>query len=93
MSKILQAGEMEMTFIYSLFDPSTNEIRYVGKSDNLNIRLIEHIRKCKYSITHKNNWIKSFKELKINRCTISDVCNGKKKTAGGYFWKYAEQYI
>lgn len=56
MSKILQAGE---TYIYSLSDPRTNEIRYVGKSDNLNLRLIEHVRKHKYSITHKNNWIKS----------------------------------
>ena len=33
------------------------------------------------------------KELKINRCTISDVCNSRKKTAGGFVWKYAEQYI
>ena len=28
-----------------------DEIRYVGKSDNPNLRLIEHIRKCKYSTT------------------------------------------
>lgn len=28
------------------------------------------------------------KELNINRCTISDVCNGRKKTAGGYVWRY-----
>ena len=28
------------------------------------------------------------KELKINRCTISDVCNGRKNTAGGFIWKY-----
>ena len=231
MSNILQTGETKLTFIYSLSDPNTNEIRYVGKSDNPNLRLIEHIRKCKYSNTHKNTWIRlllnknlkpifeildtvnindcgfwenywidatktwgfeltniakggvggnlglvvnkkisqaltnrtysnetiekmrigaknrqiseegrkslsihrtgkgnpmygkirpesskkyrsiiqldlnnnhiknwkglivASKELKINRCTISDVCNGRKKTAGGYFWKYAEQYI
>ena len=24
----------------------------------------------------------------INHVTINNVCNGKKKTAGGYFWKY-----
>ena len=230
-SKILQKDETGLTFIYSLSDPSTNEIRYVGKSDNPDLRLIEHIRKCKYGTTHKNNWIKSLlnrnlkpivevldvvsihdcgfwenywittmktwgfnltnianggiggnlgsvvnskiseklknrtfsaetienmkisatnrkhsektkskmaiskmgdnnpmfgktrtesskkyrgvlqldlnknlikpwqgvsiasKELKINRCTISDVCNSRKKTAGGFVWKYAEQYI
>jgi group I intron endonuclease len=58
-SKILQRGETGLTYIYSLSDPITNEIRYVGKSDNPNLRLIEHIKKCKYSTTHKNNWIKS----------------------------------
>ena len=30
------------------------------------------------------------RELNINRCTISDVCNGRKKTAGGFKWKYYE---
>jgi hypothetical protein len=225
MSEILKAGQ---TYIYSLTYPNTDEIRYLGKSDNPKFRLIEHVRKCKYSNTHKNNWILSLlnknlkpilnildsvpidnwgfweiywidlikswgfnltniasggrggnqgfivnkkisnalknriyssetiermrigaknrkiseegrkslsihrtgennpmygklrpesskkyktiiqfdlnynkikiwlgvitasKELKINRCTISDVCNGRKKTAGGYIWKYAE---
>lgn len=48
-----------LTYIYSLSDPRTGEIRYVGKSDNPYNRLNEHIKKCKLSITHKNNWIKS----------------------------------
>ena len=231
MGNILQTGETGFTFIYSLSDPITNEIKYVGKSDNPKVRLVEHMRKSKYDVTHKNNWINSLKnknlkpiieildvvsitdwdfwekhwinllkrqgfnltniadggrggnqgdivnkkisqalmnrtftdetiekmrigaknrklseegrkslsihrsgkgnpmygkirpesskhyrsivqlnlnsnpiktwlgiitaskELKINRCTISDVCNGRKKTAGGYFWKYADQNI
>jgi len=59
MSYILQENNTKLTYIYSLSDPISNEIRYVGKSDNPNQRLVEHIRKCKYSITHKNNWIKS----------------------------------
>ena len=231
MSKIFQLAESGLTFIYSLSDPRTNEIRYVGKSDNPKVRLVEHMKKSKYDVTHKNNWINSLKNknlkpvieildvvpitdwgfwekhwinllkkqefeltniadggcggnqgdivnkkisqalinrtftnetiermrigaknrklseegrkslsihrtgkgnpmygkvrpesskkyrkvlqfdlndnqiktwdgliiasknLKINRCTISDVCNGRKKTAGGFIWKYAEQYI
>lgn len=28
--------------------------------------------------------------LKICRSSISECCNGKRKTAGGYIWKYAE---
>ena len=45
------------TYIYSLAHPITEEIRYVGKTNNLIQRLQVHLRdKAK---THKNNWIKS----------------------------------
>jgi group I intron endonuclease len=57
--KILKAVDELTTMIYSLVDPETNIIRYIGKSDNLNRRLSEHIKKSKHSITHKNNWIVS----------------------------------
>lgn len=38
---------METTFIYSLKDPRTNEIKYVGKSNNPKNRLNRHIRESK----------------------------------------------
>jgi hypothetical protein len=50
---------MEKTFIYTLSDPKTGEIRYVGKSDNPQKRLYDHIASCSKSPTHKNNWIRS----------------------------------
>lgn len=55
---------METTFIYGLTD-SENVIRYVGKSDNPEKRLKQHInsvdRKNRQGkkLTHKDNWIKS----------------------------------
>lgn len=30
------------------------------------------------------------KETNLNRCHICDCCNGKRKTCGGYKWKYKE---
>lgn len=48
----------KVTYIYALKDPFSNVIKYVGKSDNPEIRLNEHIRKCKYTDSYKNNWIK-----------------------------------
>lgn len=52
--------------IYSLNDPITNEIRYIGyTSRELDIRLNEHIRNSKYTNTYKNNWIKSLNENPI----------------------------
>jgi group I intron endonuclease len=50
------------TFIYILKDPITNEVRYVGKSDNPKKRLSEHINKSKHTSTYKNNWLKNLKK-------------------------------
>lgn len=59
---------METTFIYSLIDPITKEIRYIGKANNLKNRLWAHINEARNIKTksHKNNWIRSLlrKEVK-----------------------------
>jgi group I intron endonuclease len=31
------------------------------------------------------------KKCEINRCCISDVCNGRQKTAGGYKWSFSKE--
>ena len=53
-------------FIYTLSDPCTNEIRYVGKTKNIDNRYKRHLQKCyleNYSKnTYKSNWIKSLIE-------------------------------
>lgn len=51
---------MVKTFIYSLSDPTTNEVRYIGKANDLKKRLHSHLTKSNLTKpTHKNNWIKS----------------------------------
>jgi transposase len=51
---------MDKTFIYTLSDPITNEIRYVGKANNLKKRLSTHLTPSNLiKPSHKNNWIKS----------------------------------
>lgn len=51
------------TQIYTLTDPNTNEIRYVGKANNPKTRYYQH---CRISTkkTHKTNWIN---KLLINK--------------------------
>lgn len=50
-------------FIYTLSDPRTNEIRYVGKTKQPKDRMSRHLQKCyldKYDKnTYKSNWIKA----------------------------------
>jgi len=50
---------MQTVFIYTLEHPITEEVRYVGKTNNLKIRLGNHL--CGRQKTHKVNWIKSLK--------------------------------
>jgi hypothetical protein len=45
------------TFIYGLTDPRTGQVRYVGKSNKPQRRLVEHIRYCTDQHTHKDHWI------------------------------------
>jgi len=51
-----------MTNIYALLDPLTNKIRYVGKANNINSRLYQHLRDN--ARTHKVSWIKSLNGIK-----------------------------
>ena len=44
---------------------------------------------------YNNNVINEFlsideasKKCNINRCGISDVCNGRQKTSGGFKWRF-----
>lgn len=47
------------TFIYGLLDPRTQQLRYVGKSNNPTDRLKGHISEAKsISKTHKSRWLR-----------------------------------
>lgn len=52
---------MDTTFIYGLFDPRTNELRYIGKSNNPKTRYNGHIYKAIHILSETNhvlNWIR-----------------------------------
>lgn len=54
--------ENEIYFIYKLIDPITNEIRYVGKTKDIEDRYKRHMQNCYLNQydknTHKSRWIK-----------------------------------
>ena len=75
---------LKIQFIYSLNDPITNEIRYIGKTGNIEDRYKRHLSKCyldKYDKnTYKSNWIKSLIKIGlkptiniIQECNIENV--------------------
>jgi len=58
-----------MVYIYILIDPRTNEIRYLGKTNNPKRRKSEHLseynksRNTPQKMTHKDKWIKQLKKV------------------------------
>ena len=40
-----------------------------------------------------NSQVEAAKELGLNRCNIVSCCKGKRKTTGGYHWRYAETSV
>lgn len=48
--------------IYTLEDPITNEIRYIGKTKNPKMRFQNHMNKKHNEKSHKTNWIESLKK-------------------------------
>lgn len=73
-------------YIYLLRDPIDNEVKYIGKTNNLKVRLKAHLNPARFKNTHKFNWIKKLrnKNLKptleiIEKCSINN-------------WKEREKY-
>lgn len=54
---------MELVYIYSLKDPRDNQIKYIGKANNIDTRLYTHTVNCNLvKNTPKIQWIKSLKD-------------------------------
>lgn len=75
---------LKKQFIYTLIDPITKEVRYIGKTSNPHDRYKRHLQKCyldKYDKnTHKSRWIKNLLEISekpimniIDECDDSTV--------------------
>ena len=50
---------MRTIYIYSLKDPETYQIRYIGKTTNINTRLKSHITRSRHNTYHSARWVQS----------------------------------
>lgn len=57
--------KQETIYIYGLVDPRTDEVRYIGKTNNPKRRLQCHIDRARQRVSnnHKNNWIRKLLSL------------------------------
>ncbi len=76
-----------MIYIYTLSDPRTGEIRYVGKTTKINKRFSGHLTESRRGdISHKCNWIRSL--LTIGLKPVIEVLD----TYDGDDWTWLEMY-
>lgn len=83
---------MLKTFIYILKCPVTQEIRYVGKTNNPEERLKNHLNSSRDKNTYKRNWLNKLKELKLK--PIFEIIDEVPITEWHYWEKfYIKKYI
>ena len=75
-----------ITYIYTLSDPITSNVRYIGKSNDPINRLKVHIRNCNRYATYKSFWIRSL--LTENLEPELDIIDEVDKSE----WKYWEAF-
>jgi hypothetical protein len=62
-------------FIYGLFDPETDQLRYVGKTKDVAARLDQHMREKTRYTSYKNNWLKSIKTVPVIKVLAESTAN------------------
>jgi hypothetical protein len=59
-----------LIYIYALCDPESMAVRYVGKTNDIKIRLKYHIGHCRTNRTHCARWIMSLMERQLRPVMI-----------------------
>ena len=76
---------MSNTHIYALIDPTTNQCRYVGKSNNPKARLTSHLSEI--SSTHKIRWVNKLRRQGYTpNIEILETCNSSEWQDSERFW-------
>src|ERR1035437_1716286 len=76
------------TFIYGLIDPISNQLRYIGKTNNMVARYRSHLSTHKSrSNIHKINWVLKLKRLGCKpEIEIIDIVNTGEWRYWEIFW-------
>jgi group I intron endonuclease len=82
-------------FIYTLSDPRTEEVRYVGKTiKTLDRRLQEHLTTSKKMKDHRSKWIQSLVKINLTpKIEILDFCCEKKWQQTERFWIISLKFL
>lgn len=84
---ITHKQNIEHAWANNLFEPVRKASKRYGR-DNPAARCIIQYDKNGNKIKEYESIIEAVKITNINRTNIGKCCNGKRKTAGGYIWKF-----
>lgn len=81
---------MSNCYIYTLTDPNTQKVRYIGKAKNPKDRYSNHINKSRDKNTHKRNWINKLRKNNQKPIleVIEETTNDKWKEREKFWIKY-----
>lgn len=74
------------TYIYTLSNPLNGQIKYVGKTDNIEKRYLSHLSKSKNKKTYKDCWIYSLLSENVN--PLIEIIDAVPKSE----WQFWEKY-
>jgi len=87
---------MKDIIIYTLIDPKDNQVRYIGKTNNLKQRLYSHINKSKSGFNSPIHcWIRKLLDLNLKpSISIQEICNQDNWEEREKYWiqYYREKY-
>lgn len=77
---------MKTTSIYALVNPRNNEVRYVGKTVNVQRRKITHKHDLRNHNTHKVRWMKSILPSEPELVVLEEIQAGENWIEAEMFW-------
>lgn len=87
---------MKDIIIYTLIDPRDNQVRYIGKTNNLKQRLANHINRSKSGFNSPIHcWIRKLLDLNLKpTISVQEVCNQDNWEEREKYWiqYYREKY-
>ena len=76
-------------YIYTLSDPDTSKVLYVGQAIKPDKRLCQHIRQSRMNVSKKDKWIQSLiTQNKKPLMTLIDECEAEKSTEVEQCWMH-----
>lgn len=89
--KLYEVDKLTIKKISNNLNLGTHVVKSILKKNNVKLRNLKKKVKCLESGVIYESCQDAMRKTGIANSSISNVCKGKRKTAGGYHWEYVEE--